>query len=74
MLISTNKENQIIIEYILVQLLYPLQSQQGNVVLYKCLISLDKKQLQATDGTKINAIKSMPVVARIVYEKETYLD
>ncbi|MFR7590794.1 MAG: hypothetical protein ACLUVC_05065 [Longibaculum sp.] len=50
------------------------ETQQGNVVLYKCLISLDKKQLQATDGTKINAIKSMPVVARIVYEKETYLD
>ena len=50
------------------------ETEQGNLVLYKCLVSLDNKQLHSTDGTKINAIKSMPVVARIVYEKETYLD
>ncbi|WP_028042336.1 HlyD family efflux transporter periplasmic adaptor subunit [Candidatus Stoquefichus massiliensis] len=50
------------------------ETEQGNIVLYKCLVSLDNKQLHSTDGAKIDVIKSMPVVARIVYEKETYLD
>lgn len=50
------------------------ETQQGNIVLYKCLVSLDNKQLYSTDGTTIDIVKSMPVVARIVYEKETYLD
>lgn len=50
------------------------ETENGNVILYRCLISLDNKQLKATDGTIINAIKSMPVTARIVYEQETYLD
>ena len=50
------------------------ETEQGNIVLYKCLVSLDNKQLHSTDGSQIDVIKSMPVVARIVYEKETYLD
>lgn len=50
------------------------ETENGNVILYRCLISLDNKQLKATDRTIINAIKSMPVTARIVYEQETYLD
>ncbi|WP_157844065.1 hypothetical protein [Candidatus Stoquefichus sp. SB1] len=50
------------------------ETEQGNLVLYKYLVSLDNKQLHFTDGTKINAIKSMLVIARIVYEKEICLD
>ena len=50
------------------------ETEQGNLVLYKCHVSLDNKLLHSIDGTKVNAIKSMLVVTRIVYEKETYLD
>lgn len=50
------------------------ETENGNVILYKCLVSLDEKELRSTDGASIDIIKSMPVTARIVYEKETYLD
>lgn len=50
------------------------ETENGNMILYKCLVSLDKKELKSTNGTSIDVIKSMPVTARIVYEKETYLD
>lgn len=50
------------------------ESDNGNIVLYRCIISLKKKNLVSSDGDEINIVKSMPVVSRIVYEKETYLD
>lgn len=50
------------------------ETENGNMILYKCLVSLDEKELKSTNGTSIDVIKSMPVTARIVYEKETYLD
>lgn len=50
------------------------ESNNGNIVLYKCEVSIKKKELTSSDGEIIKAIKSMPVVARIVYEKETYMD
>lgn len=50
------------------------ESKDGNVILYKCEVSIQKKELSSSDGEVIKAIKSMPVIARIVYEKETYMD
>lgn len=50
------------------------QTNEGNVVLYKCKITIDQKELSASNGEKIPVVKSMPVVARIVYDKETYMD
>jgi membrane fusion protein, peptide pheromone/bacteriocin exporter len=50
------------------------QTENGNAVFYKCLVSLENQKLSAKDGTVVNAIKSMPVEARIVYEKETYFE
>lgn len=50
------------------------ESKNGNILLYKCQIKLQKKELSSSDGEVIKAIKSMPVTARIVYERETYMD
>lgn len=50
------------------------QTNEGNVILYKCKIVVDDKELSSTNGEKIEVVKSMPVVARIVYDKETYMD
>lgn len=50
------------------------ETSNGNVVLYRCTISIKEQELKASNGETIKAIKSMPVVARIIYEKETYLD
>jgi len=35
---------------------------------------MEESELKSSDGEVIKAIKSMPVEARIVYDKETYLD
>ena len=50
------------------------ESNNGNIVLYKCEVSIKQKELSSSDGEVIRAIKSMPVIDRIVYEKETYMD
>ena len=50
------------------------ESEQGNMVYYKCDISLSKTQLSASDKTTIQVIKSMPIEARIVYDRETYFE
>lgn len=50
------------------------ESNNGNIVLYKCQIAINDKSLQASNGEKIKAMKSMPVTARIVYDRETYMD
>ena len=50
------------------------ETNNGNVVLYRCLVSMEESELKSSDGEVIKAIKSMPVEARIVYDKETYLD
>jgi len=50
------------------------ESEQGNMVFYHCNITLLKTQLKASDKSTIQAIKSMPIEARIVYDKETYFE
>lgn len=50
------------------------QSQQGNLIYYQCIISLDSTELKSSEGDTISIIKSMPVQARIIYDKETYWD
>lgn len=44
------------------------------LILYHCIICFHGNQMKASNGDAIKAIKSMPVVARIIYEKETYMD
>ena len=50
------------------------ETNNGNVVLYRCLVSIEESELKSSDGEVIKAIKPMPIEARIVYDKETYLD
>lgn len=50
------------------------ETDSGNLIYYKCNISLTKTQLKATDGSTIKVLKSMPIEARIIYEKETYFE
>ena len=50
------------------------ESSNGNIILYKCEVIINEKELVASNQEKIQVVKSMPVVARIIYEKETYMD
>ncbi|MEG0578118.1 MAG: hypothetical protein RR500_09725, partial [Bacilli bacterium] len=50
------------------------ETNSGNLVLYRCIVSMNAKELKTSTGETIVATKSMPVMARIIYEKETYLD
>lgn len=53
---------------------YVNETLQGNKLYYSCVISLDKTYLVDSKGEKIHLIKSMPVTAKIIYNKETYFD
>ncbi|NQD65839.1 HlyD family efflux transporter periplasmic adaptor subunit [Bacillus haikouensis] len=50
------------------------ETSEGNLVFYKCVISLKKKELVARDGNAVEIIHSMPVEAKVIYKKETYYD
>lgn len=50
------------------------QTDKGNTVYYRCIVKLENLKLKASDGSTVKAIKSMPVEARVVYQKETYYD
>lgn len=50
------------------------KTNDGTAILYRCLISIHDKELKAKDGETVKLMKSMPIVSRIVYDKETYLD
>ena len=45
----------------------------SNLLLYRIVITIDEYQLKSKKDT-IQLIKSMPVEARIIYEKESYLE
>ena len=49
------------------------ETKTGNLILYRIVITIDEYQLKSKKDT-IQLIKSMPVEARIIYEKETYLE
>lgn len=49
------------------------ETKTGNLLLYRIVITIDEYQLKSKKDT-IQLIKSMPVEARIIYEKETYLE
>ena len=49
------------------------ETQQGSMLLYRVKISIDEYKLKSNDD-QINVVTSMPVEARIVYEKESYFD
>ncbi|MGC4431578.1 secretion protein HlyD, partial [Streptococcus suis] len=49
------------------------ETQNGNVSLYKVVVALEELTLQK-DEEIVVLQKDMPVEARIVYDKETYLD
>jgi acetyl/propionyl-CoA carboxylase alpha subunit len=50
------------------------QTDKGNTVYYRCIVKLENLKLKSSDGSTVKAIKSMPVEARVVYQKETYYD
>lgn len=50
------------------------ETEKGTEVFYRCEIQLENHVLTASDGTTVEAVKSMPVEARIVYDEETYLE
>ncbi|MCR8850455.1 HlyD family secretion protein [Rossellomorea sp. SC111] len=50
------------------------ETSEGNLVFYKCVISLKKTELEARDGNEVKIIHSMPVEAKVIYKKETYSD
>jgi multidrug efflux pump subunit AcrA (membrane-fusion protein) len=50
------------------------QTQAGNLTFYKCVVTIDANTLSASDGSKVQIRKSMPVEARIVYDRETYFE
>lgn len=49
------------------------ETSNGNILLYRVRVKLDEYSISHKKET-INLIKSMPIQARIVYEKESYLD
>lgn len=53
--------------------LFTMQTSEGNNSFYKAIIEIENKSLIKGDE-EIPLILSMPVEARIVYDKETYLD
>ena len=50
------------------------ETNEGNQLYFKCLVSVPTNKLDAGDGSTVKLIKSMPVEARIVYEEETYFE
>lgn len=50
------------------------ETSEGNMIFYRGIISIDNTYLQASNGDTVYVLRSMPVVARIVYESETYLN
>ncbi|MFM1539590.1 HlyD family efflux transporter periplasmic adaptor subunit [Helcococcus bovis] len=50
-----------------------IQTQEGNKSFYKVKVELETKELLSKKD-KIKLFLSMPVEARIIYDKETYLD
>lgn len=53
--------------------LFTIQTEKGNNNFYKAIIEIDDKKLVKGDE-EIPVLLSMPVEARIIYDKETYLD
>ena len=49
------------------------ETKTGNLILYRIVITIDEYQLKSKKDT-IQLIKSMSVEARIIYEKESYLE
>lgn len=50
------------------------ETNNGNNIFYKCKIDLSDLELSSTKGESVQIVKSMPVVARIVYNQETYAE
>ncbi|MCL1949013.1 MAG: HlyD family efflux transporter periplasmic adaptor subunit, partial [Turicibacter sp.] len=50
------------------------ETPQGNLLFYRGVVTIDETRLQARNGDYIQLLRSMPVSARIVYNRETYLD
>ena len=50
------------------------EATEGNMIYYRGIISLTETYLQASNGDVVYILRSMPVTARIVYGRETYLN
>lgn len=50
------------------------ETAEGNMIFNRGIVSIDETYLEASNGDKVDVLRSMPVTARIVYERETYLN
>lgn len=50
------------------------ETPQGNMVFYRGIVTIHETYLEASNGDTVGVLRSMPVTARIVYERETYLN
>lgn len=53
--------------------LFTVQTQEGNNSFYKAIIEVDGKKLKK-GGDEVPLVLSMPIEARIIYDKETYME
>ena len=50
------------------------EAAEGNMIFYRGVVSIAETYLQASNGDTVYILRSMPVTARIVYGRETYLN
>ena len=50
------------------------ETPQGNMLFYRGIVEINYTYLQASNGDVVHVLRSMPVTARVVYERETYLN
>ena len=50
------------------------ETNQGSIVLYRCLIDIHEYMLTSKQREEVEVIRSMPVEARIVYKQESYFE
>ena len=51
-----------------------LDTSVGYQTFYRGVVFIEDTFLEASNGDRINVLRSMPITARIIYERETYLN
>ena len=51
-----------------------LETPIGNSIYYRGIVSIKKTYLEASNGDRVDVLRGVPVTARIVYDRETYLN
>lgn len=71
--VKVNQEVDIAILVVIEDGVVNIQGQEGNNSFYKAKVEIENKYLEK-NNEKIELLLSMPVEARIIYDKETYLE